>query len=153
MGDEIILSAEEQAKIQEDIKNAQKNLVSEATQQQIDNAKKLAREEALKEVETKKILEEKDKEIEKLKQEQVAKETKTAEILAKMQKQIDDSISSKANVQVNDPFDNNNQPSGSQGLTIDSISDEQIDDMEERAAEQFFGDSYSKIKQLRKEIR
>ncbi len=149
----ITLSAEEQAKIQEDIKNAQKDLVSDATQQQIDNAKKLAREEALKEVETKKILEEKDIEIARLKQEQVLKETKTADTLTKMQKQIDDSITSKANVQVNDPFDNNNQPSGSQGLTIDSISDAQIDDMEERAAEQFFGESYSKIKQLRQEIR
>jgi len=137
--------------MEEAIKKARESLVSKTTEEEIKKAADKAREDALKEAETNKILEEKEKEVEELKAKQLESERRTAEQLEEMKKKMNDLVESKATVNVNDPFLNNNTQPGK--VPIKDLTDEQVDDLEEKAARDFFGDTYHIVEKLRRELK
>ena len=131
------MSPEDKAAIEQDIADAKSKLISKEMQQQIEEAKKQTKEELMKELETKQKLEEQDKQIATLKAEKEKQEKEAADRLDKIQARVDDIISSKASIKRDDPF----KDEGS-NIDVDRMSDETVDDIEEKSARAFFGEEY-----------
>ena len=125
--------------IQRDIESAKSSLISDEAKQQIQRA----REEAKKEAEAQFLVNQKIKEqealIEQLKQEKIQKEQEFNEKFQSMESKINDMVSSKAPVNVENPF---KQPGDSKPVSAETMSDDMINDIEKASGEQFLGDEF-----------
>jgi len=133
------LNEDDIKKLNEDIKKTQDELVSKQTKEVIEQEKKKAKEEAIKEIEVKKLMEDKEKENQDLKQKLEEQEKKSAEQIGQIQKKVDDMVSSKNPTSGKNPFDTD------PNKTIDGVdkwSKEKIDNVEEASARAFFGVAY-----------
>ena len=140
MADEVTISEEDKKAIDKDLADARASLVSKATQEQMDKVKAETRAEMEKELQLKKQLEEAEKSKQELQAKLAAQEKETAERLNKLQSKVDELVTSKAPVNVVDPF--KAQPNVALKQQIDSWTPEQVDEFQEASAKEFFGDSY-----------
>ena len=113
-----------------EIEAANSSLVSEDTRKIIDEEKKKAREEALKEMEAKQYLKEKEAEIAALKKAQEEKERETAKQLEEFKKKLNDLASSKQVVNVENPFKKQDAPVD-KTPDILKATEEQLGDVEQ----------------------
>jgi len=149
--DDTILTPEDKAAMQKDIDDAKKDLVSDDTSKAIEKAKVDAKAEAEKEFATNAKIKELEDANKKLLDEQTEKEKKSAEQLDALTKKVDDMTTSKANINQQDPFQATPQPD--MKSKIDSISDEGALDLQEKAAEQFFGkEGYAMIQRDKSQL-
>jgi predicted RNase H-like nuclease (RuvC/YqgF family) len=126
------LSPDEQAEIDKTIEEAKRNLVSEETKKKVDAAKQ----EAKQEFEMQRQLEELRKEKEALAKRLEENEKKAQQELDNIKTKLNESIGrSRAPVKSDDPF----QEPQSQNFSVDRLSDEEVKDIEQQAAEEFFG--------------
>ena len=116
-------------------------LVSKKTKDIIEIEKAKAKEEVRKEMEKEAEYEALKKEKEELQKSLEEKEKAASEKLLAMQQQIDSLITSKANINPEDPFKSKQSEN-----TVDGWSNEQIENFEEKSAEAFFGDNYLRMK-------
>lgn len=136
----VIITDDEKKAIDKDIAEAKAALVSKDTQDQIAKAKNEAKAEAEKEFQLKKQLEDAEKAKQELQAKIAAQEKETAERLAKLQSKVDELVTSKASINVVDPF--KNQPKEALKQQVDGWSEEQVEAFQEASAREFFGDAY-----------
>lgn len=135
------LNEEDIKKINDDIKKTQEELVSEQTKKVIETEKQKAREEVLKDVEAKKLVEEKEVENVALKKQLEEQEKKSAQQLDSIQKKVDDMVSSQSTSAGGNPFEGDNNDTDSSKM-VDNWSKEKVDGVEEASARAFFGDDF-----------
>lgn len=136
----VIITDDEKKAIDKDIAEAKAALVSKDTQDQIAKAKNEAKAEAEKEFQLKKQLEDAEKAKQELQAKIAAQEKETAERLSKLQSKVDELVTSKASINVVDPF--KNQPKEALKQQVDGWSEEQVEEFQEASAREFFGDAY-----------
>jgi len=140
MTEESILTKEELAQIDKEL-NALKTKVSGDA---VSKAKEEGRQEALKEAEIKRQLEDKDKKLAEL-ESSIQKQRELAESSIKdMQEKINKMATSKSFVEVKDPFAE--QGERARGFNPDKLTDEEIRRIEEESARAFFGPDYDRMK-------
>jgi len=123
------MSPEELKKLQEEIDTANKTIVSDEVQKQIEDAKAKAKEEAEKEFVTNQKIKELEKEKEELVKKQQEKELESARKLEELTKKVNESISSKAANANSSPFTQETPPNTSKSV-VDTITEENVDDFE-----------------------
>ena len=133
-----LVSEEDKKAIEQDIADAKSKLVSKEVQAQVDKVKADTRAEVEKEAALKAQLEKQAAEIAQLKADKERQEKDAAERLNKIQAKVDEMVSSKAPVNMQDPF---RAPSGA-GSVVDTWNDDKVDSIEEESARKFFGESY-----------
>jgi predicted esterase YcpF (UPF0227 family) len=133
------LSKEELDELNNDLERAKAELVSKSTQDQIAKAKEEARKEAESEFKAKHEIEVRNKEIEELKKRLELKEKEAAERLDALKRKVDEMQESQAIVSTQDPFRASEK-------RADNLTDAQLDSVEERSAEAFFGPDYQRAK-------
>jgi len=137
MAEEVTLTPEDKAAMQKDIDDAKKSLVSDDTQKVMEKVKAEAKAEAEKEFAVNAKIKELEADNKKLLDIQVEKEKESATKLDVLTKKVDEMTTSKANVVQQDPF-KGNQPVDIK-TKVDSLSDNEALDLQEKASEQFFG--------------
>jgi len=133
-------SKEEIDAINNDIIKAKSSLISEEAKKEIENAKVQARVEAEKEFQINQKIKEQEALIEQLKQEKLNKEKEFHDKFETMESRINDMIGSKAPVNVENPFKQNNQ--SNQPIDPMNLTEAQVSEVERASAEAFFGDSF-----------
>jgi hypothetical protein len=140
MAEESILTKEELAQIDKEL-NALKTKVSGDA---VSKAKEEGRQEAFKEAEIKKQLEDKDRKLVEL-ENSIQKQKEIAETsLKEMQEKINKMATSKAYMDIKDPF--SEQGERAQGFNPDKLTEEEIRRIEEESARAFFGPDYDRMK-------
>ncbi len=129
------ISAEELEKLNKDIDDTTKKLVSDETAAQIQEAKEEAKKEAEKEFAINQRIKELEDEKAKLEEQRIAKEKEAAEQLTALKSKVDELTSSKAVVQGDSPFKEESQTAPSE------ISEEVADDIERQSFEMFWEES------------
>lgn len=137
-----IVTKEELAQMNKDTEAALNKLGDKLQQDTIDKAKAEAKAEAQKEFELAQKLTEQERLNKELQAKLEAQQKTTAEQLAALQKKVDDSIGSKAVLNPKNPFVHEQQKDTSTLAVIDSMSSEQVNELEEASARAFFGDEY-----------
>lgn len=130
---DVEFSKDEEAAMEKDIEEAKQKLVSKSTADAIATAKEEAKAELQKEQE----LEQLKKQNEELQQQMKAKEEETSKTLDTFKQKLNEMAASRKTVQNEDPFENKQPP---QNASIDELSDEQIRQIEEDHAREFFGE-------------
>ena len=132
------LTEEEKKQVDADIDNAKKELVSKDVEDKIEQVKQETKEQVTKELETKQRMDELQKQNETLQKQLEDKEKGFAESFDKLKTKVDDMVTSKAEVKVEDPF----KEPDTAAKEIDKMSDEELDKIEERSGREFLGDAY-----------
>jgi len=136
--DKVTITKEELTSIEKDIADAKAKLVSKDTQEAITKAKEEGKEQATKEAELQKKAEEAEKKTEELQKQLEEKEKLALEKLEKMESKINEMVSSKQIIAAQDPFNTD----VAMTEKVDKMSDEEVNNLEERSARQFFGVDY-----------
>jgi len=136
---ESVLTDQELAAVNAEIEKAKQSLSSK----EVTDAVLKVREEVKREAEENKLKQEVEAErirAKELEDKLKTKEIEAAQKLAEIQKRVDELISSKAVVSGSNPI-----ISQINGHPIDRLSDDQINNIEKRAAREYFGERYSGI--------
>lgn len=138
------LSEEDYKKLNEDIEKTKNELTSEETKKKVEQAKEEERKKAQEEFEWKQKLAEQEKQNEELKKKLEETEKKSTQQLDALKKKVDDVIGTKMPPsQQQDPF------ASGPSKDVASMSDEQVDEIEESSAKAFFGGDYDRMLQDR----
>ncbi len=132
-----VLTEEEKQAIDKDLADARTKLVSQDTEDKIRKAKEEGAEAAKVEIEKQQEVDAIKKENADLKASVETKEKEAASNIEMLTKKVDDLVSSKAPVEVKDPFAEENREK-----TVNKLSDDEVNNIEERSAREFFGDGY-----------
>jgi uncharacterized protein YhaN len=135
---EDVLTEEEKNQINRDIDDARSKIVSRDVDAKIQQAKEEARREAEKELGMKQKLDELEKAKKELESKMETKEKEYAESFGKLKTKVDELVSSKAPIQMENPF--SAPQAGAQA--IDRMTDDQIEKIEDSSAREFFGPDY-----------
>ncbi len=123
--------------IEADIAKAQNNINTKEVDEKIKQVKEETKKEVIKEITEKQKLEEIEKQNAELKKQLEEKEKTFKESFTNLKSKVDDLVTSKATIEVADPF---TEPNVSD--KIDKMSDEEIDKIEEESKRAFFGVDY-----------
>jgi len=135
-----VLTKDELAQIDKELESLKSKVSGDA----VSKAKEEGKAEAMKEMEIKRQLEEKDKKLIEL-ESSIQKQKELAESSIKdMQEKINKLATSKLPADLKDPF--TEQGSRSAGFNPDKLSDEEIRRIEEESARAFFGPDYDRMK-------
>jgi len=124
----------ELAEINADIEKAKSSLVSKGTEELIQKAKEEAKKEAEKEFAVNQRIKEIETQKAELQKKLEDKEKSSAEELEKLKSKVNELVSSRASIQVQDPF---KKP---ENQNTDFMSDEKISQIEVASARAFWGD-------------
>lgn len=138
MDERVEFNKDEISAIQKDIESARASLVSEETKKQIEAAKVEARKSAEQEFLVNQKIKEQEALIEQLRQEKINKETEFNDKFQTMEAKMNDLISSKAPVTVENPF--KSEPP--QATTVETMTDAQINAFEQESGRAFLGNDY-----------
>jgi len=131
------ISQEELDKLNQDIENTTKKLVSDDTAKKIQEAREEAKKEAEKEMLINQRIKELEEEKEKLKADQISKEKEASEQLTALKGKVDELTASKAVIKSESPFEDKEELSKS----IDKLTPEQEDEIERQSFEIFWEQS------------
>lgn len=132
------LSKEDIEAINKDIQATKDSLVTKESQDAIERAKTMGKEEAAKEFELKSKLDEQERMNKELQEKIAAQEEKAAKELDALKSKVDSMITSKAPIASENPF--NKEPALSD--EVDKWSNEKVEKFEENSAREFFGQDY-----------
>lgn len=129
---------EELEQIDKDLATAREKLVSKETQSEIEKARGQAKEEAQKEFETKRKLEDLEREKKELEERVRKSEESSAAELDKFKKRLDELTESKATIAEQNPFRENRQKSP------ENLTDEEVSEIERESGIAFFGEEFAR---------
>jgi transketolase len=137
-----VVTKEELAQLNKDTEQALNKLGDKLQQDTIAKAKVEAKAEAKQEFEIASKLAEQERVNKELQAKLEATQKATSEQLAALQKKVDESIGSRAVINPKNPFVHEQQKDTSANHVIDSLSEDQINEVEEASARAFFGEEY-----------
>ena len=129
---------EELEQIDKDLNTAREKLVSKETQSEIEKAKTQAKEEAKKEFELQRKLEDLEREKKELEERVLKSEESSSAELDKFKKRLDELTDSKATIAEQNPFRQNQQKSP------ENMTDEEISEIERESGIAFFGEEFAR---------